>query len=61
MAHIPKERIAILDFSTAKVFVFPISMREEASSFLSRKGFREEDIQWMRGDIEICIEDETED
>lgn len=55
---VPKEKIAILDFSTGKVHVYPISQREEARDFFNRKGFREEDIEWIRGDLEICIEKE---
>lgn len=60
MSHIPTERIAILDFSCGEVFVYPISEREESEHFLSRKGFREADIQWMRGDIKVHIEDEKD-
>ena len=60
MSHIPTERIAILDFSCEEVFVYPISEREESEHFLSRKGFREADIQWMRGDIKVHIEDEKD-
>lgn len=55
-----QEKIAILDFSTGEVFVFPISEREESEHFFKRKGFREPDIQWMRGNIKIHIENETE-
>lgn len=58
MSHIPTEKIAILDFSCGEVFVYSISEREESEHFLTRKGFREADIQWMRGDIKIHIEDE---
>lgn len=54
-----QERIAILDFSTGEVFIYPVSQREEASDFFKRKGFRESDIQWMRGDLNIHIEDEA--
>ena len=61
MGHIPKEKIVILDFSTGEVFVYSISEREEASDFIERKGFRESDIQWMRGNIKVHIdEDETD-
>jgi hypothetical protein len=52
------EKIVILDFSTGEVFVYPISKEEDTNDFFSRKGFRESDIQWMRGDIKINIEDE---
>ena len=58
MSHIPTEKIAILDFSCGEVFVFPISEREESEHFFARKGFRESDIQWMRGDIKVHIENE---
>lgn len=57
MSHIPTEKIAILDFSTGEVFVYPISEREESEHFFARKGFREADIQWMRGNIKVHIED----
>lgn len=57
MSHIPNEKIAILDFSTGEVFIYSISEREEAEHFFKRKGFRESDIQWMRGNIKIHIED----
>lgn len=57
MSHIPTEKIAILDFSTGEVFVYSISEREESEHFFARKGFREADIQWMRGNIKIHIED----
>lgn len=60
MSHIPKEKIAILDFSTGEVFVYTISEREEAEHFFKRKGFRESDIQWMRGNIKVHIEDEKD-
>lgn len=56
-----QERIAILDFSTGEVLIFPISKREESEHFFKRKGFRESDIQWMRGNIKIHIEDEAKD
>lgn len=56
-----QEKIAILDFSTGEVFVFPISEKEETEHFFKRKGFREPDIQWMRGNIKIYIEDEVKD
>lgn len=52
------EKIAILDFSSGKVFVYTISQREEASDFFARKGFNESEIEWMRGDLEIYIEKE---
>lgn len=58
MSHIPKEKIAILDFSTGEVFIYPISEREESEHFFKRKGFRESDIQWMRGNIKVYIENE---
>lgn len=57
MSHIPIEKIAILDFSTGEVFVYPISEREESEHFFARKGFRESDIQWMRGNIKVHIKD----
>ena len=56
MSHIPTEKIAILDFSCGEVFVYPISEREESEHFFARKGFRESEIQWMRGDIKVHIE-----
>ena len=56
-----REGIAILDFSTGEVFVFPISEREESEHFFKRKGFKESEIQWMRGNIRVIIENETED
>ena len=56
-----QEKIAILDFSTGEVFVFLISEREETEHFFKRKGFRESDIQWIRGNIKIYIEDEVKD
>ena len=52
MSHIPNEKIAILDYS--------ISEREEAEHFFKRKGFRESDIQWMRGNIKVHIENEED-
>ena len=55
------EKIAILDFSTGKVHVCPISEREEASDFFKRKGFRESDVSWMKGNLKIHIEDEVKD
>lgn len=61
MEHIPIEKIAILDFSTGEVYVYPISEREEASDFFKRKGFRESDVSWMRGNLKIHIEDEAKD
>ena len=57
MSHTPTEKIAILDFSCGEVFVYSISEREDSEHFFARKGFREADIQWMRGDIKIHIED----
>ena len=57
MSHIPNEKIVILDFSCGEVFVYPISEREEAEHFFKRKGFNESNIQWMRGDIKVHIED----
>lgn len=60
MSHIPIEKIAILDFSCGEVFVFPISEREESEHFFARKGFRESDIQWMRGNIKVHIENEKD-
>lgn len=60
MSHIPIEKIAILDFSCGEVFIFPISEREESEHFFARKGFRESDIQWMRGNIKVHIEDEKD-
>ena len=56
MSHIPTEKIAILDFSCGEVFVYPISEREESEHFFARKGFRESEIQWMRGEIKVHIE-----
>lgn len=58
---VPQEKIAILDFSTGEVFVFPISEREESEHFFERKGFKESEIQWMRGNIKVIIENETKD
>ena len=60
MGHIPTEKIAILDFSTGDVIISPISEREEAEEFFKRKGLRESDIQWMRGNIRVCIENEED-
>ena len=60
MSHIPMEKIAIIDFSRGEVYVFPISQREEASDFFKRKGFNEEDLQWIRGDLKINIENEAD-
>ena len=57
MSHIPTEKIAILDFSCGEVFVYYISEREESEHFFARKGFKESEIQWMRGNIKIHIED----
>ncbi len=57
---ITQEKIAILDFSTGEVFIFPISEREDSEHFFKRKGFKESEIQWMRGNIRIHIENETE-
>ena len=56
-----QEKIAILDFSTGEVFICPISEKEDTEHFFKRKGFRESDVQWMRGNIKIRIENETED
>lgn len=62
MAHIPTEKIVILDFSCGEVFIYPISEREESEHFFARKGFKESEIQWMRGDIKVHIENgETTD
>ena len=58
---VSQEKIAILDFSTGEVFVFPISEREDSEHFFKRKGFKESEIQWMRGNIRVIIENETED
>lgn len=58
MSHIPFEKIAILDFSCGEVFIYPISEREESEHFLERKGFKESEVQWMRGDIKVHIENE---
>ena len=60
MSHIPTEKIAILDFSCGEVFVYPISEREDSEHFFARKGFRESDIQWMRGNIKVHIENEED-
>ena len=60
MSHIPTEKIAILDFSCGEVFIFPISEREDSEHFFKRKGFRESDIQWMRGDIKVHTENEED-
>ena len=60
MSHIPTEKIAILDFSTGEVFIYPISEREESEHFFKRKSFRESDIQWMRGNIKVHIENEKD-
>lgn len=60
MSHIPTEKIAILDFSTGEVFIYSISEREESEHFFKRKGFRESDIQWMRGNIKVHIENEND-
>ena len=57
MCNIQTEKIAILDFSCGEVFVYSISEREESEHFFARKGFKESEIQWMRGDIKIHIED----
>lgn len=57
MSHIPTEKIAILDFSCGEVFIYSISEREESEHFFARKGFKESEIQWMRGDIKVHIED----
>ena len=51
-----QEKIAILDFATGGVYVYPISEREEAEDFLVRKGFQIENVEWMRGDLDIYIE-----
>ena len=59
MAH--KEKIVILDFSRGEAFVCAISEKEETSTFLERRGFRENDIQWIRGNLNIYIEDEAKD
>lgn len=61
MSHIPTEKIAILDFSTGEVFIYSISEREDSEHFFKRKGFRESDIQWMRGNIKVRIENGEED
>ena len=60
MGHIPTEKIAILDFSRGEVIISDISEREDASTFFARKGIREKDIQWMRGNLKIIMENETE-
>lgn len=52
--------MAILDFSTGEVFIYPITEREDSEHFFKRKGFRESDIQWMRGNIKVHIEDEKD-
>ena len=51
------EKIAILDYTTGKVIISTISQREEASDFFERKGLKEDDIEWMRGDIQILVEE----
>ena len=53
------EKIAILDYTTGEVCIYPISENEETSEFLEKKNFRESDIAWMRGKINIYIEDEA--
>ena len=60
MSHIPTEKIAIIDFSKGELYVFPISQREEAKDFFKRKGFNESDLTWIRGDIKVNIENETD-
>lgn len=61
MGHTATEKIAILDFSTGEVLIYPISQREDSQDFFKRKGLRESDIQWMRGDIKVFIANEDED
>lgn len=56
-----KEKIAVLDFSRGEVIISDISEREEASDFFARKGIRKDDVQWMRGDLKIIVENETKD
>ena len=57
---IPTEKIAILDYSTGEVRICTISQREEAEDFFTRKGLRTTDIAWMRGDLQIYVENEPD-
>jgi len=55
------EKIAILDFSRAEVLIVPISQREDAEDFFNRKGIDSSNVQWMRGDFKILVEDGIKD
>lgn len=57
MSHI--EKIAIIDYTTAQVFVYPISEYEQTEHFLKRKGFNDSEVAWVRGNIKVNIEKET--
>lgn len=55
------ERIAILDYEEGEVIIASIPKKESARSFMKRKGIgtltNPSNIEWMRGDIKLIIED----
>lgn len=53
------EKIAIIDYTIAEVFIYPISEDEETAHFLKRKGFKESEVAWVRGNIKVHTEKET--
>lgn len=53
------EKIAILNFANGEVLISSITEREDTEEFCKRKGINYDDIQWMRGDLKIIIEDEN--
>lgn len=53
------EKIAVLNFVNGEVLISSLSEREDIESFFQRKGLRSEDVQWMRGDLKIIIENEN--
>lgn len=50
------ETIAILNFTTGEVIISKLSEREDANAFFERKGLNADELQWMRGDLKVIIE-----
>lgn len=50
------DKIAILDYSMGEVYIADVPKDEDTHSFFRRKGIRESDVHWMRGDIRIYID-----
>ena len=49
-----KDTLVILDYSCGEVFIYHLDENVITSDFLEEKGFKESEVNWMRGnDIRI--------